>query len=91
VKVVTVKKVKASKEDPHLVTVAVDLNVKHLAVITVRQHGRIVETVFVRDHGLDQHRYGHLKRIAKKQWLCGQAGQRRAQQPAALAARRSHE
>ena len=71
VKVVTVKKVKASKEDPRLVTVAVDLNVKHLAVITVRQHGLIVETVFVRDRGLDQHRYGHLKRIAKKQWLSG--------------------
>jgi len=71
VKLVEAKKVRESKKDPHLVTVAVDLNVKNLAVITVRQDGRIIETVFVRDHGLDQHRYGHLKRIAKKQWLSG--------------------
>jgi IS605 OrfB family transposase len=31
----------------------------------------IKETVFVTDHGLDAHRYRHLKRIAKKQWLSG--------------------
>src|SRR5438128_9982778 len=68
VKKVAAKKVKESKEDPHLVTVAVDLNVKKLAVITVRQDERIIETVFVRDHGLDQARFRHLKRIAKKQW-----------------------
>ena len=71
VKQVAAKKVKASKEDPHLVTVAVDLNVKNLAVITVRQDGRIIETVFVTDHGLDQARFRHLKRIAKKQWQSG--------------------
>jgi hypothetical protein len=71
VKVVEAKKVKESKEDPHLVTVAVDLNVKNLAVITARQDGRVIETVFVRDHGLDQHRYAHLKRIAKKQRQSG--------------------
>jgi len=51
--------------------VAIDLNVKNLAVITVRKVGRIIETVFVRDHGLDQQRYGHLKHIAKKQWQSG--------------------
>ena len=71
VKLVEAKKVKDSKKDPHLVTVAVDLNVKNLAVVTARQDGQIIETVFVRDHGLDQHRYGHLKRIAKKQWQSG--------------------
>jgi len=65
------KKVKESKRDPDLVTVAVDLNVKNLAVITVRQHQQIIETVFVSDHGLDQQRYRHLRRIAKKQWLSG--------------------
>jgi transposase len=59
------------KHDPDLVTVAVDLNVKNLAVITVRQHGRIIETAFVTDHGLDAHRYRHLGRIAKKQWQSG--------------------
>ena len=71
-KSVQAKKVKESKQDPHLVTVAVDLNVKHLAVITVRQDGKLLSTVFVRDQGLDQHRYQHLKRISKKQWLSGQ-------------------
>jgi hypothetical protein len=71
VKSVEAKKVKESKEDPHLVTVAIDLNVKNLAVITVRQDGAIIETVFVRDHGLDQARFRHLKRIAKKQWQSG--------------------
>jgi hypothetical protein len=40
-------------------------------VIRVRQHEQIIETVFVTDHGLDQQRYRHLKRIAKKQWLSG--------------------
>jgi transposase len=41
-KEIRAKKVKASKDDPDLVTVAVDLNVKNLAVITVRQHGKII-------------------------------------------------
>jgi IS605 OrfB family transposase len=70
-KEITAKKVKESKLDPDLVTVAVDLNVKNLAVITVRQQGRPIETVFVTDHGLDQARLSHLKRIAKKQWQSG--------------------
>jgi transposase len=69
---ISAKKVAASKEDPHLVTVAIDLNVKNLAVITVRQDDRIIETIFVRDHGLDQARFQHLKRIAKKQWQSGE-------------------
>jgi putative transposase len=73
VKAVQAKKVKESKQDPHLVTVAVDLNVKNLAVITVRQDGNITKTLFVRDYGLDQHRYQHMKRIRKKQWLSGKA------------------
>jgi transposase len=68
---IAARKVKESKLDPDLVTVGVDLNVKNLAVITVRQHGTIIDTIFVTDHGLDQHRYRHLKRIAKKQWQSG--------------------
>ena len=67
-KEVAARKVKDSRLDPDLVTVAVDLNVKNLAVITVRQHGKVIETVFVTDQGLDRQRYRHLKRIAKKQW-----------------------
>ena len=68
---VSAKKIVESKQDPDLVTVAVDLNVKFLAVITVRQRDRIIESRFVSDKGLDQQRYRHLKRIAKKQWLTG--------------------
>jgi hypothetical protein len=71
VRKIEAKKVMERKQDPDLVTVAVDLNVKNLAVITVRQHGTIIKTVFVTDHGLDAHRYRHLKRIAKKQWQSG--------------------
>jgi len=70
------------KRDPDLVTVAVDLNVKQLAVITVRQHSQVIRTRFVSDHGLDQARFGHLKRIAKKQWQSGKpvTGERSNQQ-----------
>ncbi len=72
-KSISAKKIVESKQDPDLVTVAVDLNVKNLAVVTVRQHGKILESVFLTDHGLDQHRYRHLKRIARKQWQSGKA------------------
>src|SRR5260370_32831170 len=41
-KEIAAKKVRESKLDPNLVTVAVDLNVKQLAVITVRQHEQII-------------------------------------------------
>jgi putative transposase len=71
VKKIAASKVMERKHDPDLVTVGVDLNVKNLAVITIRQHSRIIQTVFVTDHGLDAHRYLHLKRIAKKQWQSG--------------------
>src|SRR5712691_4913072 len=72
-KTIKARKIVESKRDPDLVTVAVDLNVKQLAVISVRQHGVIKETRFVSDQGLDQHRYHHLKRVAKKQWQSGNA------------------
>src|SRR5205085_11245424 len=71
VKKIAARKVMERKQDPDLVTVGVDLNVKNLAVITVRQHGKIIQTVFLTDHGLDQARYRHLRRIAKKQHLSG--------------------
>jgi putative transposase len=71
IKKIEARKVMERKQDPDLVTVAIDLNVKNLAVITVRQHDKIIETVFVTDHGLDAHRYRHLRRIAKKQWQSG--------------------
>jgi len=47
--------------------------IQYLAVVTVRQHDKILESVFLTDHGLDQHRYRHLKRIARKQWQSGKA------------------
>jgi transposase len=71
VKQIAAKKVMERRADPKLVTVAVDVNVKNLAVITVRQSERIIETIFVTDHGLDAHRSRHLKKIAKKQWQAG--------------------
>jgi Putative transposase DNA-binding domain len=70
-KPITAAKIVESKRNPDLVTVAVDLNVKQLAVITVRQHGTIIQTRFVSDQGLDQHRFRHAKRVAKKQWQSG--------------------
>jgi putative transposase len=81
-KTITATKIVESRRDPDLVTVAVDLNVKQLAVITVRQHGTIIQTRFVSDRGLDQHRYRHLKRVAKKQWQSGKPvkGERSNQQ-----------
>jgi putative transposase len=81
-KTIKARKIVESKRDPDLVTVAVDLNVKQLAVITVRQHGTITQTRFVSDRGLDQARFRHVRRIAKKQWQSGQAvkGERSNQQ-----------
>ena len=73
VKEVKVKKVEESKLNPDLVTVGVDLNVKNLAVITVMRKGRVIETVFIKDKGLDQHRYRHLKLISKHQHLTGRS------------------
>jgi IS605 OrfB family transposase len=81
-KTITAKKIVQSKRDADLVTVAVDLNVKQLAVIPVRQHGMIKETRFVSDHGLDQHRFQQRKRVAKNHWQAGKAvkGERSNQQ-----------
>ncbi len=81
-KEIRARKIVESKQDTDLVTVAVDLNVKFLAVITVRQGGRVVESHFVADKGLDQARYRHLKRIARKQWQSGRPvkGERSNQQ-----------
>lgn len=70
-KTIEAKKVKESKENPALFTVAVDLNVKNLAVVTVRQFGKIVYTEFVKDEGLDQHRYQHSKVVSFKQYQSG--------------------
>ena len=70
-KTIEAKKVKESKKDSSLYTVAVDLNVKNLAVVTVRQFGKIVYTEFIKDKGLDQHRYHHSKVISFKQFQSG--------------------
>lgn len=71
VKEVRAKKVKERKLDPDLVTIGIDLNIKNLAVITVRKRGTIIKTVFCKDHGLDQHRYHHMKHASKRQWQSG--------------------
>ena len=67
-KTVQAKKIKESKLDPNLVTVGVDLNVKNLAVITVRRQGKIIKTVLITDKGLDQHRYRHRRVVSRHQW-----------------------
>jgi len=41
------------------------MNVKNLAVITVRPQNTIIETLFGKDKGPDQRRYGHMKHINK--------------------------
>jgi transposase len=66
-KEISAKKVKERKLDPDLVTIGVNLNIKNLAVITVRPRSTILKTLFVTDKGLDHHRYRHLKRISKRQ------------------------
>ena len=73
IKKISAKKVKESKQNKQLVTIAVDLNVKNLAVATVRQKEKVIATLFFKDKGLDQHRYRHLKKISKKQWQSGNA------------------
>jgi transposase len=80
---ISAKKIAQSKLGPDLVTVAVDLNVKFLAVITVKQRDHVLESRFVPDQGLDQHRFKHLKSIAKKQWQSGKPvkGEQSNQQP----------
>lgn len=70
-KTVEAKKVKESKKNPGLITVGIDLNVKNLAVITVRKYGVIIKTAFVKDEGLDYRRYLHMKLVSKHQWLSG--------------------
>lgn len=72
VKKVVAKKIKESKLDKDLITIGVDLNVRNLAVITARQHGKIIKTEFFRDKGLDHHRYRHTKNVSKRQWQSGQ-------------------
>ena len=71
-KEIAAKKVKESKLDPDLVTVAVDLNVKNLAVITVRQHGQLSSRPsFSPITGSISSAIGICRRIAKKQWHSG--------------------
>src|SRR5258708_1117884 len=72
VKKIEAKKVMERRQDPNLVTVAVDLNVKNLAVITVRQKATIIETGFVTDHGPEAHRNLQLNRMPKNQWPSGE-------------------
>ncbi|MGI9951957.1 hypothetical protein V3F56_06285 [Moorellaceae bacterium AZ2] len=37
----------------------------------MRKEGKIIKTVFIRDEGLDFHRYLHMKLVSKHQWLSG--------------------
>ena len=66
-------------------TVAVDLNVKNLAVITVRQQGAIIQNRLSDGSRAGSAALSPSQADNQKAVAIGQAGQRRTQQPAALA------
>jgi len=72
VKKVSVKPIKEQKkENPNLTTLAVDLGLRHLAVVTVRQNGKIVFVKFFRGEEVEAHRLQHLQKVFRKQQNSG--------------------
>ncbi|MBM4402667.1 MAG: transposase [Candidatus Cloacimonetes bacterium] len=59
------------KDNPNLTTLAVDLGLRHLAVVTVRQNGKIVFVKFFRGEKCSAHRFSHLQKVFKKQHQSG--------------------
>ena len=70
------------KENPNLTTLAVDLGLRHLAVVTVRQGGKIRKVKFFRGEKVEAHRLQHLIKVFKKQQKSGKPvrGERSNQQ-----------
>jgi IS605 OrfB family transposase len=64
---------KQKKENPNLTTLSIDMGIKHLAVITVRKGGKIVNVLFFRCEQIEAHRLRHLKKIFSKQKKSGKA------------------
>jgi IS605 OrfB family transposase len=71
-KKVSLKPIKEQKkENPNLTTLAVDLGLRHLAVVTVRKNGEIVKTSFFRGENVSAHRLQHLYKVFRKQKRSG--------------------
>jgi IS605 OrfB family transposase len=78
-KKVSVKKIEEQKkENPNLTTLSIDMGLKHIAVITVRENGKIVNVLFFRAEKIEAHRLHHLQKIFNKQHKSGKGvkGQR---------------
>jgi IS605 OrfB family transposase len=72
VKQVDVKPIKEQKkENPNLTTLAVDLGLRHLAVVTVRKGGKIVAVSFFRGEEVEAHKLQHLQKVFRKQQKSG--------------------
>jgi transposase len=72
VKKVKVKPIKEQKkENPNLTTLAVDLGLRHLAVVTVRKNGEIVFVKFFRGDFVEAHRLQHLQKVFRRQQSSG--------------------
>jgi IS605 OrfB family transposase len=59
------------KENPFFPTLAVDLGLRHLAVVTVRKNGKIVFSKFFRGEKVEGHRLQHLCKVFRKQKKSG--------------------
>jgi IS605 OrfB family transposase len=71
-KKVNVKKIEEQKkENPNLTTLSIDMGLKHIAVVTVRKNGKIVNVLFFRCEKIEAHRLRHLQKIFKKQQKSG--------------------
>ena len=71
-KPVSVKPIEEQKKaNPSLTTLAVDLGLRHLAVVTVRQQGKMVFVKFFRGEEVEAHRLRHLIKVFKKQQHSG--------------------
>jgi hypothetical protein len=55
--------IEQKKENPNLTTLAVDLGLRHLAVVTVRKNREIVFVKFFRGEQVEAHRFRHLQKV----------------------------
>ncbi|UMZ74733.1 IS200/IS605 family accessory protein TnpB-related protein [Natranaerofaba carboxydovora] len=71
-KKINMKKLKTYlKDKPELITMAIDLGISHLAVITIKQSYKLLKTEFISGKKVNCLRYQALQKITKKQRLSG--------------------
>jgi IS605 OrfB family transposase len=71
-KKVNVKRIEEQKkENPNLTTLSIDMGLKHIAVTTVRENGKIVFVKFFRAEKIEALRLRHLQKIFAKQKKSG--------------------